>query len=50
MMKKRITEKVAKSVSKWLMKDIKLNAKAASSPHMFEPKVPDELKKYKKNV
>lgn len=46
-MKSKLSKSVAKTVSKWLMKDVKLNANAASSPHMYEPKAPLDLKKYK---
>ncbi|MCR4839022.1 MAG: cyclic lactone autoinducer peptide [Eubacterium sp.] len=49
-MKTTSKENLAKKVANWLKKDLRLNAGAASSPHFYEPKVPEELKMYlKKN-
>ena len=47
MIKDKLTQTIAKTISDWLMKDIRLNANAASSPHIYEPIVPNDLKKYK---
>ena len=47
--KQKMEKKLANVIAKWLLRDIRLNAEAASSPHLYEPDLPDELKEYKKN-
>ena len=44
-----VTRGIAKRVATWLMKDIRLNAEAASSGHMFEPELPQGIKSYGKH-
>lgn len=45
-----ITNKLAEKVAKWLMKDIKLNAEAASSGHVYEPEMPSMMKDFKQDA
>ena len=42
-----LQKKLANSIAKWLLRDIRLNANAASSTHYYEPDIPKELKNYK---
>ncbi len=44
-----LSKTVAKKVAGWLMKDIRLNAEAASSGHMYEPELPHGIKSYGKS-
>ena len=40
---------IAEMIAGILMKDIKLNAEAASSIHIYDAPQPNEIEKYKKN-
>ena len=44
-----MSEAFASNVAHWLHKDIKLNAEAASTPHYYEPDMPNGLKEFIKN-
>lgn len=42
-----LKKKLADTIARWLLRDIRLNANAASSTHYYEPDIPKELKNYK---
>lgn len=44
-----LSKTIARKVAGWLMKDIRLNAEAASSGHMYEPELPHGIKSYGKS-
>ena len=46
---KSLQETLAEKVAKWLLRDIRLNANAASSGHYYEPDIPQEINKFKQN-
>ena len=43
-----VSKSMARKVASWLLRDIRLNAEAASSGHMYEPKLPQGIKAYGK--
>ena len=47
-MKRIISKKISKSIANILLKDIKLNANAVSSTKMYEPPMPEAIKKYRR--
>ncbi len=42
----RTKKTIAEKLASWLMKDIRLNAEAASSTHMYDPEPPRDLKSF----
>ncbi|MBQ9199804.1 MAG: cyclic lactone autoinducer peptide [Lachnospiraceae bacterium] len=47
-MKQKIIKKISKVFAGILLKDIKLNANAASSLKSYEPPMPEAIKKYRR--